>query len=291
MEDHARQHLSTSALAKQLGIPSQQVFTTLKDYGWIRKLEDGWSLTGKGEFEGGEYVHSKRYGRYIVWPHELATHPLFTAMEDNQTITARSLGKPHGLSARQVNRLLAELGWIRHSFQGWELTPLGEKRGGSQLENDSSGTFYVVWPLAVADDAVLARQLAGQGYPGRTATTHEPDLFAGSKGFTGLDGHEHNSEPVLQVCQWLYLAGLAHACNRRLPCDEELYADFYLPVEHLYIECWTGQESAAQLRQRMQRKAFYKQYSLPVIDVEKAEFDNLDDYLTRQFRKLGIRVH
>lgn len=291
MEDQAHQHLSTSALAKQLGIPSQQVFATLKDYGWIRKQEDGWSLTGKGEFEGGEYVHSKRYGRYIVWPHELTLHPLFTALEDNQNMTARSIGKRHGLSARQVNRLLAELGWIKHGFQGWELTVLGENQGGTQLENDSSGTFYVVWPTAAAENTVLSRQLVALAVTTSPASATEPDLFAASKGFTGLDGHEHSSEPLMQVCQWLYLAGLAHACNRRLPCDEELYAEFYLPSEHLYLECWTGQESAAQLKQRMRRKEFYKENKLLVIDIEKDEFDDLDDTLTREFRKLGIRVY
>jgi hypothetical protein len=292
MEDPAHQHLSTSALAKQLGIPSQQVFTTLKDYAWIRKVEDGWSLTSKGEFEGGEYVHRKRYGRYIVWPTELATHPLFKAMEDNQTVTARILGKPYGLTARQVNRLLAELGWIKHGFQGWELTVLGEGYGGTQMENDNGGTFYVVWPSAISGDSLLVRQLQSAAVnESDDSAGAESDLFSGSKGFTAFDGHEHNSEALMQVCQWLYLAGLGHACKRQLPTAEKLYADFYLPSHQLYIECWSGQESAAELRARMRRKELYKELSMTVIDVEKDDFGNLDELLTRKFRKLGIRVY
>lgn len=291
MEEQPQQHLSTSALAKQLGIASQQVFTTLKDYGWIRKLDDGWSLTSKGEFEGGEYVHSKRYGRYIVWPLDLAVHPLFKAMEDNQTTSARVLGKPYGLTARQVNRLLAELAWIKHGFQGWELTVLGEQHGGTQLENDNSGTFYVVWPSTVTDEAILSRQLAAAAATENTQAAAEPDLFADSKGFLSLDGHEHDSESLMRVCQWLYLAGLAHACKRQLPTDEPLFADFYLPSYQLYIECWSSHETAAELTARMRRKAFYKECSLAVIDIEKADMDDLDELLTRQFRKLGIRVY
>ena len=291
MEDPSHQHISTSALAKQLGIPSQQVFATLKDYGWIRKLEDGWSLTSKGEFEGGEYVHSKRYGRYIVWPNELSMHPLFRAMEDNQTITSRLLGKPYGLTPRQVNRLLAELGWIKHGFQGWELTLLGEKYGGTQLESDQGGSFYVVWPAAVAEEALLCRQLACAAQTENHSAGSEADLFADNNTFTSMDGHQHSSELLMQVCQWLYLAGFTHACKRQLPCAEKLYADFYLPVQQLYLECWSGQETSAELRGRMRRKECYKANSLAVIDIEKADFEDLDERLTRQFRKLGIKVY
>ncbi|MCP4815743.1 MAG: hypothetical protein GY888_24785, partial [Planctomycetaceae bacterium] len=60
--------LSTTALARKLNIPAQQLFATLKDYGWIQRSTDSWVLTSKGEFEGGTYQTSRRYGRYIVWP-------------------------------------------------------------------------------------------------------------------------------------------------------------------------------------------------------------------------------
>ena len=49
-QDESR--LSTSALAKRLDIPGQQLFATLKDYGWIQRAGDNWVLTPKGEFEG-----------------------------------------------------------------------------------------------------------------------------------------------------------------------------------------------------------------------------------------------
>ncbi len=43
--------LSTTALAKKLDIPTQQLFATLKDYGWIQRQGEQWLLTNKGEFE------------------------------------------------------------------------------------------------------------------------------------------------------------------------------------------------------------------------------------------------
>lgn len=290
MDETKTVKISTSALAKLLAVPSQQLFSTLKDFGWIRKLEDGWALSTKGEFEGGEYVHSKRYGRYIVWPESLSEHPLLLALEDNRQLSATALGKAYGLSARQVNRVLAELGWIKHGLQGWELTVAGEAKGGVQLENDSSGTFYVVWPEAFQSDTVLAAQLR---FNAEIAAEKPPaaanDLFAEQHNFVSPDGHQHDNKARMQICHWLYMNGIAHACNRQLPVAEKLVADFYLPVHHLYIEYW--HDDGKGLARRLQRKELYKQWHATVIDIEPDDMPQLDELLTRQFRKLGIRVY
>ena len=289
------QKLSTSALAKVLDVPSQQLFATLKDFGWIRKLEEGWSLSAKGEFEGGEYVHSKRYGRYIVWPEELASHPLLLALEDSRHISATIIGKTVGLNAREVNRILSELGWIKHGFQGWELTAIGEQYGGIQLENDSSGTFYVVWPQDIQNNKVLSKQLKFSAEVYALPAAESDDMFANQSQYQGLDGRQHSSKTHLQISHWLYMAGIAHACQRELPFVAEdnpqpLMADFYLPAHHLYIECWDD-AGGTSLAQRMQRKDIYQQHGCAVIDIEKQDLEQLDEVLTRQFRKQGIRVY
>ena len=290
MIDPNLQKVSTSALAKTLEVPSQQLFSTLKDYGWIRKLEEGWGLTSKGEFEGGEYVHSKRYGRYIVWPEVLADHPLLQALEDNRYIAATAIGKSVGINPREVNRILAELGWLKHGFQGWELTALGEERGGIQLENESSGTFYVVWPQNVQSDRVLEAQLGFAAEITSERSVECGDLFAEQSNYQGVDGHLHQDKVHLQICHWLYMAGQVHACKRRLPVEEDLFADFYLPSHHLYIEVLSDDTSAA-LSNRMRRREIYKKWSFAVIDIEKTDVGHLDDVLTKQFRKHGIRVY
>lgn len=289
MAHQAPKKLSTSALAKRLELTSQQLFSTLKDYGWIEKLEEGWGLTAKGEFEGGEYLHSQRYGRYIVWPEQIAEHQFLKALEDNQHISATQLGRQHGLNARQVNRIFAELGWITHSFQGWELTTSGEQRGGVQMENEASGSFYCLWPRAIAENSSLKAQL---DYASQLNQPAEPadDLFSDQQSLQSIDGHQHPSRQHLQVGHWLYMAGLAHACGRRLPVDEELHADFYLPAQQLYIEVW-GDGDASALAQRMQRQQVYEQLGVTVIDLEAQDFQDLDESLTRKFRKLGIRVY
>tara|TARA_B110000014_G_C19837619_1_gene434282 strand:+ start:38 stop:313 length:276 start_codon:yes stop_codon:yes gene_type:complete len=91
------------------------------------------------------------------------------------------------------------------------------------------------------------------------------------------------------------MAGIAHACEREIPFVAEdnpqvLKADFYLPMHQLYIECWDDAVGSS-LAQRMQRKDIYQQHGCAVIDIEKEDLEQLDEVLTRQFRKQGIRVY
>jgi hypothetical protein len=290
MDEQTPNKLSTSALAKQLDLQSQQLFSTLKDYGWIKKADDGWLLTTKGEFEGGEYFHSKRYGRYIVWPSELMEHRLFQAIESNKTLSATAIGKPYELTARQVNRLLSELAWIKHSSQGWEATKLGQLQGAMQFENENSGTFYVVWPDNIAENAVLHRQLQENQQIMREPDTQSDDLFATSDSFNSPDGHCLTSHAHLQICHWLYTAGIAHAYHHRLPHSEEHYADFYLSRYQIFIDVWGDGEKSAALADKMQKKVIYDELGLESIEIQQDELPQLEDILTRELRKRGIRV-
>jgi hypothetical protein len=284
--------LSTSALAKRLDIPAQQLFATLKDYGWIQRQNDSWLLTGKGEFEGGSYVDSRRYGRYIVWPPELEQHRLIAAIESNQRITASGMQRYYPrLHPRQINRALAELGFQMHSVLGWELTERGKKLGGQQQESENSGAFYVTWPHEVVDHPVVHRELNKQSDNGPQLNPGD-DLFAppSTQLSEGIDGHMLGSALELQVCNWLYLAQLAHACNRALPVEEELFADFYLPGSGVYIECWEEPEAAERLSLKLKKQDVFQQQGLRVIDIKSSHREQLDEVLGRALFAFGIRV-
>jgi hypothetical protein len=278
--------LSTSALAKQLEVPLQQLFATLKDYGWIRKLEDGWALTAKGEFEGGEYRHSPRYGRYIVWPGSLAEHPLIHALENNRMLSAGAIGAPYQLAGKTVNRALAELGWLQRGFHGWELTARGRRLGGVQLENKQTDMLYVLWPEGTREEPALQRLLE---YCRTVVATPEGDLFAPDEDFPSLDGHRFSCRALLQICHWLYLAGVVHASQRRLPVEEELYADFYLPLDHVYIDYWRPDDDRQSLTARMRRAEVYRELELRAIEIHPEELEQLDEVLSRQLVRFGVR--
>jgi hypothetical protein len=291
--------LSTTALARTLEIPAQQLFAILKDYGWIQRMSEGWVLTPKGEFEGGSYKNSKKYGRYMVWPETLERHPLLSAIESNQRITASNMRSYYPrLHARQINRALAEIGLQRHSILGWELTALGRTLGGQQAESENSGAFYVTWPHEIIDHPVIHRELTRQSdqlqpaAPTPVATT-EPDLFAADdpvkNSHCGVDGHQLSSTLELLVCNWLYLAQLVHAYHRALPVEEELIADFYLPDGNVYIDCWEADVPANQLKSKLRKRELYRDMDLRHLEINFADIDRLDEILGRGLLAYGIR--
>ena len=289
--------LSTTALARKLDIPVQQLFATLRDYGWIRRSGDSWVLLPKGEFEGGSYQNSRRFGRYIVWPQTLDHHPLLAAIESNQRITAASMRRYYPrLHARQINRALAEIGLQHHSILGWELTDLGRSMGGQQEESESSGAFYVTWPHEIIDHPVVHRELTRQSDQIPTAEPAdpgaEPDLFANAESSLscdGIDGHVLKTPLQMRVCNWLYLAQLAHAYRRALPIETLVYADFYLPGGNIYIDCWEEDSSADELRERLNKRDVYRELGLHSLEVSADDVDRLDEVLGRGLLALGIR--
>lgn len=289
--------LSTTAMAKKLNIPVQQLFATLRDYGWIQRNGESWVLTPKGEFEGGSYQHSRRFGRYIIWPERLDHHPLVAAIESNQRITAASMRRyyPH-LHARQINRALAEIGLQHHSILGWELTPLGRTLGGQQEESENSGAFYVTWPHEIVDHPVVHRELTRQSDqvpPVAGSDELEPDLFAGAaqeaSSCLGIDGHKLKSSLETGICNWLYLAQLAHAYQRALPTEELLYADFYVPDGNVYIDCWEADIPAGELSDRLHKRERYRELELRHLEINASDVERLDEVLGRGLLSFGIR--
>jgi len=289
--------VSTTALAKKLNIPAQQLFATLKDYGWIERYESVWVLTPKGEFEGGAYRDSKRYGRYIVWPPSVEKHQLLSAIESNQRITAAAMRRYYPrLHPRQINRALAELGLQQHSILGWELTAFGRTLGGQQEESESSGAFYVTWPHEIIDHPVIHRELSKQSdqiHRQPVALPGEPDFFVDnepeSPSCIGIDGHVLQTALQMRVCDWLYLAQLSHAFQRALPVEELVLADFYLPMGNIYIDCWEADVPAGQLSSRLLKRELYRQFDLRHIEINAGDVERLDEVLGRGLLGFGIR--
>jgi hypothetical protein len=290
--------LSTTALARKLDIPAQQLFATLKDYGWINRAEDSWFLTGKGEFEGGSYVDSRRYGRYIVWPDRLLQHPLLSAIESNKRISASAMRRYYPrLHPRLINRALAELGLQVHTVLGWELTDQGRRLHGQQEESENSGAFYVTWPHEIVDHPVIHRELQRLSDSGIESTVEvsavADDLFAAAEADSchqGVDGHGLDTALERQVCNWLYMAQLAHAYRRSLPVEEVLFADFYLPGARVYIECWELEEPHERLSLKLKKQDVYRDMKLQLVEVHARDIDRLDETLGRALQDLGIRV-
>jgi hypothetical protein len=296
----AEQYLSGSALARRLNMPSKELFAILSEHGWIMRTGDQWRLTRKGEFEGGRYLNSDRFGTYIAWPETILEHRIFNASPESTLLTASLLGARVGLSARQTNLLLLELGWIRKGVKGWELTERGRSLGGTQEEYPDTGVPYVRWPVTLLANPVFTENLQVIHAYEHLGEVAERDLFVdtereiaveGGQGFRALDGHVLRSKAELMICHWLYMSEIVHAHRRRLPVEGDYRCDFYLPSLHLYIEYWGDEAAPGQLAAKLEKKAVYEREGLRLLELGMADLPRLDEVLPRKLLKYGLAVY
>jgi hypothetical protein len=292
--------LSGSALARRLNMPTRALFTLLAEHGWIVRNADQWRLTRKGEFEGGRYLDSERFGTYIAWPEQVLQHRLFTSNPDTSMLTAAALGARLGLSARQSNLFLLELGWVKKGVKGWELTPHGQALGGVQEEYADSGVPYVRWPAALLVNPVLIENLRIIHAYAHLGEAGERDLFVdpeqeitlpGHAGLRALDGHVLHSKAQLMLCHWLYMSEIVHAFHRRLPVEGDFRCDFYLPSLHLYIEYWGDETAPGQLAAKLHKKEVYDRHNLRLLELGADDLARLDEVLPRKLLKYGLAVY
>ncbi|WP_415896775.1 hypothetical protein ACMXYX_13040 [Neptuniibacter sp. QD72_48] len=269
--------LSTSALAKALKKTTKQMFAELETLGWIERHEDAWKLTAKGEFEGGKYRESQKFGRYIIWPREVTEHKALSS-PDAGLLSVTQLSRHFSLSRSVMEQVLHEMAWIRANKKGWQVTSLGEKNGAYQRENASTGVPYVLWSDAVLDHEVLIEWI------------EEVKVGLNSQELICCDGHLVANEAERLIDNWLYLSGLAHAYKRRLPLTERIFADFYLPQYHLYIEYWGDQVTARELSAKMRKKELLKANNCACIEIQDEDLLQLDEALTRKLLKHNIEI-
>ncbi|MBT8149061.1 MAG: hypothetical protein KJO24_03975 [Gammaproteobacteria bacterium] len=296
--------VSTSALAKKLDLPAKTIFELLVDKGWIERIDKHWKLTGKGQFEGGDYVTSKKFGEYIGWPEAVLEHVIFDELF-NRPLRTRIIAQELGISAHRFNALLAELGWQQRFHRGWILTPLGRQLGGKEREDDESGVPFTLWPRTVLEQERLAvslaalrpaNALAGEGAPhaANDAAQDQQALDFDSSdmpsNLRGMDGHQLEHIEDLLLDNWFYLMGVTHAYQRSLPDAELGDCDFYLPAAHLYIECWHAKDTGSLLSAKLARIDYYKDNKLEFYEVSTNDLQNLDTVLPKLLLKHGITV-
>lgn len=288
--------ISTTALGKLNGIPSKDCFTALTDKGYVLREDDSWNLTESGEAAGGEYKESKQYGKYIVWPEDLLSDQSATAGEKSDLINATKIGNEHGLSAVKINFVFSELGWLKRSpTKGWLITPQGTKQGGVQDEDKKSGIPFVRWPASILESKSLLEtieQLKGNQESKNVDETIEIDFrhkFEAKHRST--DGHFVRSKAEMLIDNYLYMAGIVHAYERKLPIEEEQYSDFYIPSGNVYIEYWGYENEEKYLARKKIKIEIYEKYGFNLIQLQDKEVQNLDDYLPRALLKFGVQAY
>ena len=301
--------ISTSRLAKDLGWPVGSVFSQLRDMGLAEKVGEKWELTQAGKARGGKYLSSKKYGTWIAWPKNVikvessssgGEAKLLAEVVKEQHLTATSLGRTFGIPATRMNYVLSELGWIQKAIKGWKVTQQGVAVGGVQREDPRSGIPYVAWPETIATNAALRSTIDDiQGKsPDKKEDTPDSieakdigfrDRFPAK--FRATDGHFVRSRSEMLIDNWLYMAEIVHAYERKLPVEEDVYCDFYLPAGKLYIEFW-GMDNDPKYAERMKiKRSVYAKYGFSLIDLNDEDVHNLDDSLPAKLLKFGVQAY
>ncbi|NQZ12525.1 MAG: glycerol kinase [Algicola sp.] len=290
--------ISTTALSKILAISSKELFNQLQNLGYISKEQDKWALTQKGHDAGGEYKETKQYGQYIVWPEDMTLEAAAAPTPSGKLISSTVIGKQFELSANKINFILSELGWLNKGLKGWLITEHGKKRGGVQAEDKKSGIPFVRWPESIISANSLIETVSHvKGTAVEKKVTEKScaeevgfrEKFAAKH--RAADGHFVRSKAEMLIDNWLYMAEIVHAYERKLPIEEDVYCDFYIPTGKVYIEYWGYENDQKYLARKKKKIALYKKYGFNLIELEDKEVQNLDDILPRLLLKHGVQAY
>lgn len=300
------EYISTTSLSNELEIPTNELFNKLKSLGWIDRKNDKWTLTDLGKQKGGQTRSNPKFGEYIVWPENISIDNGQQQKDKHKLLNATAIGKHFQVSSQRLNLILSELGWIEKELAGWTITKLGKTVGGRQYEHETSGGSYVLWPDNILQNKSLIEVFKESHTDKETSkasivsapqqqsaiqptTNNFRDKFEAKH--RTKDGHFVRSRAEVIIDDTLYDYGLVHAYEKKVPIEEELYTDYYLPNGKVYIEYW-GLENDPKYAERKKKKIeIYQKYDLKLIELNDDDILNLDDHLPKKLLKYGIKVY
>ncbi len=295
------QYLSRSALAEKLGVTLKELTQLLIESGWLvhnEKAEKGkeWTLTAKGEFEGGIFRESKKFGQYIVWPESVLSHPAITGLTES-LISATQIAKHFStssqvVSAKLVNKLLADLGWLSAFAKGWQVTEQGSQQGGVQDTYQETGVPYVMWSRALLDSPILVKHI--RCYQGDLDLIPH-HVFDDVHYYQTLNGSFVHHLSELVIANTLYLANIPYAYQRDVSVNKELSlrANFYLPnfsFSNKAISIFFNDNNvqADRLAEQLRRSELIQTHKLPAIELNPSDIENIDQVLSKALIHLGV---
>lgn len=295
--------LSTTSLANELDIKPSDLFDKLKTLGWIERKNDKWTLTDLGKQKGGQLRTSQKYGEFIVWPENLSIDNGQTQNEKAKLLNSTKIGGHFNVSNQRMNLIFSELGWIEKAISGWVVTRPGKAVGGRQFEDDIKGNTYVKFPDTILQNKTLIRVFSdspNEKGPVKATQTNQQqsstytsdnfrDKFPAT--FTTKDGHKVRSRAEVIIDNALYDYKLVHAYERRLPIEEDVYSDFFIRSENVYIEYWGMEDDPKYTERKKIKLEIYKKYDFKLIELNDSDINNLDDILPKKLLKYGIKVY
>ena len=289
--------ISTSALAKKLSMSKHQLDELLLAAKYIIKNEKGYKLTDLGIKNSGAIKNHAKFGEYIVWDENIEI-PNKLITQGKEFYSSTKIANKYNLSARKINLILSEIGFIEKYLKGWTISILGSKNGGIQKENNQNGIPYVEWDESIFTNSAFVSILKEVNGDAGESTQKKIDESKDSNfrekfiaKHRATDGHMVRSKAEMLIDNWLYMAEIVHAYERKLPIEEEVYCDFYIPTGKIYIEFWGLENDPKYALRKEKKKEIYKKYGFKLIELTDEEVFNLDDVLPKMLLKFGVQTY
>ena len=268
------------------------------------RQSDKWTLTAKGKLAGGRIKTSIKLGNYIEWPESFDVTQLPAHQSPDilvELISSTKIGKELGLAANKLNYIFSELGWVNRRLKGWVVTKQGLKQGAIPSEDTRSGVPYVKWPETIIQSGLLLSAINDNNAKNTPLFSPADDTKNTSTAmkFTTktdtqhrtTDGHYVRSKAEILIDNWLYMAQIVHAYERKLPIEENVFCDFYIPAGKVYIEYWGYDSDPKYLARKDKKLAIYEKYGFKLIQLDDADVQNLDHTLPRLLLKFGVQTY
>jgi hypothetical protein len=110
------------------------------------------------------------------------------------------------------------------------------------------------------------------------------------------DGHLVRSKSEKIIDDFLFAKGIVHAYEKKLPVEETIYCDFYIPVGKnrpmdIYIEFWGLVNDQKYLERKKSKIEIYNKHKFNLLEIIEKDIENLEEVLTGKLLTYQIQIH
>jgi hypothetical protein len=105
-----------------------------------------------------------------------------------------------------------------------------------------------------------------------------------------IDGHFVRSRAEVIIDNWLFVHGIAHAYEKQVPVTEDIFCDFYLLQNKIYIEYWGLTDKKDYVKRKEDKKRIYEKYKLNLVELSEKHLHDLDAYLPKLLLKFNVKM-
>lgn len=216
-------------------------------------------------------------------------------MSNIKYISTSALAKKLSITKVKLDKLLLLAKYIIKNDKGYALTTLGIEKSGKIQKSVRFGE-YIVWDenIKIPNHSVK-KEISDTIKEKKDNKDNKDNKVNFREKFIAThrttDGHMVRSKSEMLIDNWLYMSEIVHAYEKKLPVEEELYCDFYIPTGKIYIEFWGLENEAKYLYRKKIKQDIYKKYNFNLIELNDNDVFNLDDILPKKLLEFGVKIY